>query len=630
MCSTVKTETLPALPCVPSNWTGGDQHAVTHRKLTSLRKGCLFERVGKAFHAHVSRVKRNRTLSEDENDAHLLSSASGNNDDEDVKEAIVDLSKLKLSYEKVKDQDHYKVMGLDHLRYKATDEDIKRAYKRLVLKYHPDKQGNAGEDSNDIFKCLQVAFEQISDPERRRAYDSVDPEFDDYVPAANKNSKKNFFEVFGEVVESNARWSVEQPVPLLGDMETPFEEVEQFYNFWYDFQSWREFSYLDEEDTKNAECREEKRWLDRKNKTERTRRKKEDNARLIELVENLIACDPRIAKHKEEEKQKKEAAKKAKDAAAIEAKLAKARAEEEAKRAEQERLEKEKLEQQSKKKDKEAIKKAIRKERKTFRRCCQDNDYFVDGNEDARIERIEAVEKLCQSLSMEEMREVNGVMAHGVDDAKSMFEKLLVDLKSESDISASVNASVKKQNEERSLREKENVKESTKWGEEEVNLLILAVKAIPVGSHERYEKILEYITTRIPETKLKTKDIIKRVNEMKKVGASSLQEEKSKINDDAFGNLEKRRKRSVPGADCSETVDFERARTLSTSSVEEKKPWSPEEQKLLEGALKQFPASHEGRWEAIAEAVSTRSKKECMIRYKELAEIVKAKKAATK
>ena len=54
-----------------------------------------------------------------------------------------------------------------------------------------------------------------------------------------------------------------------------------------------------------------------------------------------------------------------------------------------------------------------------------------------------------------------------------------------------------------------------------------------------------------------------------------------------------------------------------------------EEQKLLEQALKTFPASYGAeRWDKIAECLPNRSKKDCMRRYEELAELIRAKKAA--
>jgi len=56
--------------------------------------------------------------------------------------------------------------------------------------------------------------------------------------------------------------------------------------------------------------------------------------------------------------------------------------------------------------------------------------------------------------------------------------------------------------------------------------------------------------------------------------------------------------------------------------------WSNEEQKLLEQALKTYPASTDKRWDRISECVPTRSRKEIMQRVKELVDIAKAKKAA--
>ena len=42
-------------------------------------------------------------------------------------------------------------------------------------------------------------------------------------------------------------------MPLLGKESDPFDTVEDFYTFWFDFDSWREFSYLDEEEKEKGE-----------------------------------------------------------------------------------------------------------------------------------------------------------------------------------------------------------------------------------------------------------------------------------------------------------------------------------------------------------------------------------------
>ena len=57
-------------------------------------------------------------------------------------------------------------------------------------------------------------------------------------------------------------------------------------------------------------------------------------------------------------------------------------------------------------------------------------------------------------------------------------------------------------------------------------------------------------------------------------------------------------------------------------------PWTPDEQKLLEQGLKTYPASVADRWDKIAASVPNRSKKDCMKRYKELVEMIRAKKLA--
>lgn len=70
--------------------------------------------------------------------------------------------------------------------------------RQKVLRHHPDKRKAAGEEirnDDDYFTCITRAYETLSVASRRRAYDSVDPDFDDQVPPINATNKARFFEV---------------------------------------------------------------------------------------------------------------------------------------------------------------------------------------------------------------------------------------------------------------------------------------------------------------------------------------------------------------------------------------------------------------------------------------------------
>lgn len=140
-------------------------------------------------------------------------------------------------------------------RFNATDDDIRRAYRKIVLKHHPDKRKAQGEEirqEDDYFTCITKAYETlgkrilalnylllllllagcdcvgdllisiffrfaIGNPTKRRSYDSIDPEFDDSLPSSSEIEKR-FYETFSKYFKLNARWSEKKNVPVIGKL----------------------------------------------------------------------------------------------------------------------------------------------------------------------------------------------------------------------------------------------------------------------------------------------------------------------------------------------------------------------------------------------------------------------------
>ena len=108
--------------------------------------------------------------------------------------------------------DPYKVLGVSR---DASDEEIKKAYRRLAKKYHPDLNPGDAEAARKMQE-VNAAYEQITSPEKSSAYGGYDPfggsrqQGSSYVSAAAQYIRFGRFRealnVLSQVSERDARW----------------------------------------------------------------------------------------------------------------------------------------------------------------------------------------------------------------------------------------------------------------------------------------------------------------------------------------------------------------------------------------------------------------------------------------
>lgn len=603
--------------------------ASPEHSLGLLPPGFLRERevepVGRWFLNQWDRLHSTRSIST----GYVSDSSEDDGDDEDDEGLFEDdLEFLRsLDPKETKDQDHYKVLGLSKLRSRATDDQIKKAHRFKVLKHHPDKRKHAGQEikeDDDYFSCITKAFEILGNPVKRKAFDSVDPTINDDVPDVMKKDKSDFFTSFGAAFERNCRWSIKTPVPQLGSEDSTRQEVDRFYSFWYEFDSWREFSHLDEEDKEKAGDKWERREIDKINKAQRKEMKAEETKRIRKLVDNAYNSDPRIIKFREDEKNEKLAKKKAK------ADQAKARKDEEERvrkeAEEKERKEREaaeeveRIKKEKEKKEKEEAKKLIKGERKKLRTIAKDNNYFT-SDETEKVTNLAEVEKVCEIYSYDQLKKLVSDLEKNPSEAKRVFLTAINKFNEKLEEERLEAAAMTNKGGEGSRS-----KASADWSTEELQLLIKSVKSFPPGTVNRWEVCAEFINQHSASAKT-AKEVLAKAKELQSgnFAMSSLKEEVNKM---AYENLQKGQKKDALDRCKEESKASQRLDTPAELAGVNNTAWSPDEQKLLEQALKTFPASTPERWDRIAEAVPNRSKKDCMKRYKELAEVIKAKKAA--
>ena len=477
----------------------------------------------------------------------------------------------------------------------------------------------------------------------------------------------------------NARWSLKKPVPLLGNQNSTYEEINDFYSFWYNFESWREYSYLDEEEKEKGENREERRYLDKQNKIARAQRKKEEMQRIRQLVDNAYQCDPRVSRFKEDEKKRRQEQKQAKQASI------KARKEEEERiqreKEEQEMAEKKRKEDEERQKrdeerrQKEMMKKKTKKEIKMLETILENENYFAN-DQTIKIEHMKECDKMTKLLTLEQIIEFRKHL-ESLDKRESKKNYFLLEIEKMN----------KKLEEERLELAKNNnnaaisgtgsttgpTTTSTKkhWSYDDVQILIKAVKLFPAGTPNRWTVIANYINDKTDSNIVRNhRDVLEKAKDLQKSSkffSSSLNFQLfifilsiNKMNNNKIlkkkpikmhsknlkfmlhkmlmllKNLHQVNDMMVSNFYLTLSplyiiIIFFSIFLIAPSSILEvnDNPWTNEEQQLLEQAMKTYPSNlGTERWNLIAECIPNRSRADCIKRYKYLVELVKAKNLA--
>ena len=94
-------------------------------------------------------------------------------------------------------RDYYEVLGVTK---NASDEEIKKAYRKLAMKHHPDRnQGAASKTAEEAFKEAKEAYEMLSDSQKRAAYDQFGHAGVDPSMGRGAEGFGGFAEAFGDI-----------------------------------------------------------------------------------------------------------------------------------------------------------------------------------------------------------------------------------------------------------------------------------------------------------------------------------------------------------------------------------------------------------------------------------------------
>lgn len=248
---------------------------------------------------------------------------------------------------------YYELLGVDPL---ATDQELKKAYRKKALLLHPDKNRDNPEEAHHQFSLVRAAYEVLSDPQERSWYDShkslilndddtIEVETgDSHIPSISADeiyrffnpslfermddSISGFYVVAGRLFERLAREEIQHgkyqrldeymkfrdddnnvnvldpgllKYPLFGNSKSLYvDQVRVFYNVWSGFSTVKSFAWCDEYRYSSAPDRRTRRLMERENKRFRDAARKEYNEVVKKFVGFIKKRDPRVKAGQEE------------------------------------------------------------------------------------------------------------------------------------------------------------------------------------------------------------------------------------------------------------------------------------------------------------------------------------------
>lgn len=224
---------------------------------------------------------------------------------------------------------HYEVLGVER---SASDDEIKRSYRKLALVWHPDKNRENESEATAQFRLIQQAYDVLSEPQERAWYDKhreriiragLDRNYDDkcvdVFPFFSASCYKgfsddegSFYSVYRELFKTIAAEDLEfmnedgddgdeVQIPEFGTSDSHFTQVVgPFYAYWQSYCTCRPYSWLDQHDVRMAPNRWVLRQMEKENRKTRSAAKKERNEQVRALVMFVKRRDKRVSSRRQQ------------------------------------------------------------------------------------------------------------------------------------------------------------------------------------------------------------------------------------------------------------------------------------------------------------------------------------------